>query len=105
MKHLKIFENFDTDTELKAVTDLYNGILNDRSIQRFTMQWKDVTTRIKKLYKGIKLDKDVQFQNSLLTRAAEQTNDQKLKDIIKTFGRELNINIETLNSKSDPRKR
>ena len=99
---LKESENPSEELALKA---LYNGIMNDGSIQRFTMQWEDVIKLIKKKYKTIPKDSEIQFQNSLITDALEAITDEKMKKSLKTFARELQMNIDTYNEKSNPAKR
>ena len=76
---------------------LYNGIMNDASIQRYTMGWEDVTNAIKRKYKNIP-EMDKQFGNSLVRDALNVTSG-KLHDLIAIFGRELNINTQSLSDK------
>lgn len=81
---------------------LYSGIMNDHSIQRYSLGWSDVTDEIKKRLKEVYIDRDVQFQNSLLTDAIEIAADHNyvhLLYILRSFARELQINIDALHDK------
>jgi len=81
---------------------LYSGIMNDHSIQRYTGGWSDVTDEIKKRLKEVYIDRDVQFRDSLLRDAIEvaaDTNQVHLLYILRSFARELHINIDTLHDK------
>ena len=81
---------------------LYNGIMNDHSIQRYSLGWNDVTDEIKKRLKTIEVDHDIQFQNKLLIDAidvAAEHNYVHLLYILRSFARELQINIDTLHAK------
>lgn len=82
---------------MKALKDLYNGIMNDHSIQRYSTGWQDIVLKLEKRYKGIPRT-DIQFDNSLLHAAAKVAKGNLLRDI-ESFSRELQINIETLNDK------
>lgn len=86
----------------EAIEALYNGILNDYSIQRYSLGWKDVKECIEKLYKNLNRNENVQFENGLLEEALiaiEYKNSplhKKLKKVIVSFGKELEINLESL---------
>ena len=100
MKNLKTFvqlnENAEPDAALK---NLYSGIMNDSSIQRYTLGWSDVTGLIAKKLKSKAINKDVQFENSLLVKAISATEDKDLLNVIRAFARELSINMDTMNDK------
>jgi hypothetical protein len=82
----------EEDAALKA---LYNGIMNDGSIQRFTLNWKDVTKLIKKRCKRISADDDATFEDDLITAAMKATSDEQLKKALATFAKELKVNNDT----------
>jgi len=52
---------------------LYNGIMNDHSIQLYTMGWRDVASRIRKMYKHIPAT-DQEFQEELIINALSCTS-------------------------------
>lgn len=81
---------------MKEIKRLYNGILNDHSIQRYSLGWIDVIDSIEKRYKNIQRTNE-SFENSLISDALKVTKG-KLNKQIETFARELSINIETLHS-------
>ena len=86
------------------IIQLYNGIMNDRSIQRYSMGWKDITDYIEKKFKNIQRDTEIQFENNMVIKAAESASNS-LRSRIECFGRELSINLETLGNKQNPSKR
>ena len=91
-------EKVPTDPN-EALVRLYNGIKNDYSIQRYSLGWSDVTKAIEKKLRGkIKKDDEQSFEDHLVTDAVAVA-DEKLKAIIVAFGRELNMNMETLRDK------
>jgi len=93
-EQLALVEDESADIILKK---LYNSIMNDGSIQHYTMGWKDVTNAIKKKYNSIPKD-DTQFGNSLVVKAVSASS-EPLKSIILSFARELDINTQTLADK------
>lgn len=106
MKHIKLFEQFDNYEDLSPqehLQKLYNGIMNDASIRRYTLQWKDVIDLLNKRFsKKIKLDGNVEFSNNKVVNAlnaALDIDDSKLEDAIEKFAIELDINIKTLRDK------
>ena len=78
---------------MKELLNLYNGILNDSSIQRYTLGWKSVIKSIKAKYKSIKKT-DQQFEKHLIADALAilDATDNKIRLQIEAFARELNIN-------------
>jgi hypothetical protein len=82
---------------MKEVKKLYNGILNDYSIQRYSLGWVDIIETIEKRYKNPIKKTDESFENSLLTEALKVTKG-KLNKQIQMFARELQINVDTLHS-------
>lgn len=81
--------------------NLFNGIMNDYSIQKYTLYWKDVADQIQKRYKNpIKRNEDIVFEKSLLTAFTfSKANGGKIKKIIILFAKELDINLEEYQSK------
>ncbi len=104
MKNLKLYEDFSNEsTESETLNKLYNGIMNDGSIQRYTMGWKDVVAGIKKKLKKIAKTKD-DFENFLVADALKACTDDKLKSTILSFAKELDMNLDTF-GKRNPSKR
>lgn len=104
MKNLKLYEDFGNERvdELDAYIKLYNGIENDASIRRYSMQWQDVQKQIKTRRRTIRPDDSVQFGDTLVKNAlelAQQKGHKKLAETIERFARELSINIQTLRDK------
>jgi hypothetical protein len=83
----------------KELISLYNGIMNDYSIRRYSMGWQDIVTKIEKRYKNIPKS-DEQFVDELLHNALNVTTGSLHKDI-DSFRRELNISMQTLREKSN----
>jgi len=84
---------------MKELKSLYNGIINDYSIRRYSMGWQDIVTKLEKRYKNIpKTNK--QFENELLFKALSVAKGSLLIDI-ENFSKELSINKETLREKSN----
>lgn len=84
---------------MKALIDLHNGIMNDYSIRRYSLGWETIVASLKRRYKTIPEDSDIQFENRLVVEAALVAKGRLKKDI-EAFGRELNINVQTLREKS-----
>ena len=82
---------------MKALKSLYNGIMNDYSIRRYSMGWQDIITKLEKRYKNIPKT-DEQFKNELLFNALTVAKGSLRKDI-ECFARELSISVETLREK------
>lgn len=82
---------------MKQLKDLYNGIMNDYSVRRYTGGWQDIVTKLEKRYKSIPTS-DVQFEKRLVIDAMNVAKGQLLKDL-ECFARELDINVQTLNEK------
>lgn len=93
-----------------AMEDLKSGIENDASIQRYSLQWKDVISVIDKLFSILKYNyvhnKDIQFSNKLITNVLTQLYSydepgltKELIDVLEVFAKELQINIDTLHAK------
>lgn len=85
-------------TQATALKALHNGIMNDYSIRRYTLGWETVVAAIKRRYKTIPENPDIQFETRLLIEAAEVASG-RLKSDIEAFGRELNLNLQTLREK------
>ena len=122
MKNLKsIFEsdnNVLINSMLKTFADLSDGIFGDYSIRRYTLGHADVTESINKVFKLMKFKHTPTkgyFEKSLILKALNATNkvlsedvdlSKQTKDliistnnIIKSFGKELDINMETISDK------
>ena len=84
---------------MKALKSLYNGIMNDYSIRRYSMGWQDVVTKLEKRYKNIPKT-DEQFEEKLLFNALNIAKGSLRKDI-ECFARELSISMETMREKSN----
>lgn len=82
---------------MKELKNLYNGIMNDYSVRRYTGGWQDIVAKLEKRYKSIPTS-DIQFETKLVVEAMNVAKGQLLKDI-QCFARELDINIQTLNEK------
>ncbi len=82
---------------MKELKSLYNAILNDYSIRRYTTAWQDIISKLERRYKNIKKT-DEQFENKLVLSAISVTKGSLKKDI-ECFARELSINTETLREK------
>jgi hypothetical protein len=83
----------------KELVRLYNGIMNDYSIRRYTSGWVDVVDAINNRYETIE-ETDEQFENELLLNALTVTKG-KLHDVIKTFATELDLNLSSLREKEN----
>lgn len=81
----------------QALNNLYNGIMNDYSIRRYSMGWSPITEKLERRYKRITRT-DIQFEHRLVTEAAEVATGS-LKSDIEAFGRELGISLQTLREK------
>lgn len=84
---------------MKELKSLYNGIMNDYSIRRYSMGWQDIVTKLEKRYKKIPKT-DEQFEDKLLFDALVIAKGSLRKDI-ECFARELSISMETLKEKSN----
>lgn len=84
---------------MEALKILYNGIMNDFSIRRYSIGWKQIIDKLEKRYKVIPKTNQ-QFENKLLINALNVANGSLKKDI-EMFMRELSINIETLRLKNN----
>jgi hypothetical protein len=83
---------------MQQLKKLYNGIINDVSIQRYSMGWSDVVTMIEARYKTpIKKTNEV-FTDDLLLDALLVTSG-KLRKSIESMISELQINNKTLSDK------
>lgn len=76
---------------------LYNGIKNDFSIQRHSLNWAGIISIINndKRYKKPIEKMDIEFENKLLKDAINVTPNGRLKRQMESFARELSINIKT----------
>ncbi len=84
---------------MKELKSLYNGIMNDYSIRRYTMGWQDIVTKLEKRYKHIPKT-DEYFETKMLINALLVSKGTLRKDI-ECFARELSINMESLRDKSN----
>ena len=82
---------------MKELKSLYNGIMNDFSIRRYSAGWQDIVTKLEKRYKNIPKT-DEQFEDKLLFNALTVAKGSLRKDI-ECFARELSITRETLREK------
>lgn len=84
---------------MKELHSLYNGIMNDYSIRKYSLGWRDIIAKLESRYKTIPKT-DEQFENKMLISAALVTKGALRKDI-EGFARELSISMETLREKSN----
>ena len=76
--------------------------MNDHSIQRYSMGWKDVTEAIERRYK-LPIDKtNEQFEDKLIQNAISVTRGS-IKAKLISFAKELSISHETLREKNTNR--
>ena len=100
MKNIKSFKQLNESNEVSdPLKQLYNGIMNDNSIQRNTMGWKDVIKALDKLYKKKIAETDDQFDDAVLRKAIAAAEDPKLKKTLETFSKELGINLDSMRDK------
>jgi hypothetical protein len=83
---------------MKELKSLYNGIMNDASIRRYSVGWQEIVKKLEHRYKSIPKTNE-QFTNKVLIDALSVSKGNLKKDI-ECFGRELSINMETLRTKS-----
>jgi hypothetical protein len=86
---------------MKELKSLYNGIMNDYSIMRNSMGWKDVVEQIERRYKKIKRTNET-FEDELILNALSVTKGSLHKKI-ECFAMELSMNMETLREKKSNR--
>jgi len=84
---------------MKELKSLYNGIMNDYSIRRYSSGWQDIVTKLEKRYNSIPKT-DEQFEHEMLIKALFVAKGSLRKDI-ECFAKELSINMETLREKSN----
>lgn len=84
---------------MKELKSLYNGIINDYSIQRYTLGWRDVIKKIESRYKRIPRT-DEQFEQIMLPKALAKTRGSLQRDII-VFAKELELNLESKREKNN----
>ncbi len=82
---------------MKELKSLYNGIINDYSIQRNTLGWREIIEILEKRYKYIKKT-DEQFTNQMVYDALEVAKG-KLYIKIENFAGELQMYLESLHDK------
>ena len=80
------------------LVNLYNGIHNDYSIQRYSIGWSNVCETIEKLSRKPIEKNSTPFTKTLLTDALNVSGG-KVKKQIAIFAKELNINIQTIHQK------
>ena len=78
--------------------NLYNGIHNDYSIQRYSIGWSNVCETIEKFSRKPIEKNTTPFTKELLTHALNVSGG-KLKKQISCFAKELNFNIQTIHEK------
>lgn len=78
---------------MKELKSLYNGIMNDASIQRNTLGWREVIETLEKRYKYIEKT-DEQFTNQMIYDALDVAKGT-LYNIIERFAAEVQMNLET----------
>lgn len=85
----------------EALIALYNGIMNDYSIRRYSLNWKEIVEFIESKYKKSIKERDytIQFENQLLINTHKLVTDERLSRAIEAHLKELRVNIETLNEK------
>jgi hypothetical protein len=83
---------------MKVIKSLYNGIMNDYSIQKYSLGWSDIVKRIKKRYRKPIQRTDETFDNKTLQSAIKVATGN-FKKQLEAFARELSINIETFHDK------
>ena len=83
---------------MKEFKSLYNGIMNDYSIRRYTLGWTSIIEKLDRRYRSIPKT-DEQFGNNLVVGALRVAKGSLHKDI-KNFAKELSINLETLREKT-----
>lgn len=71
--------------------------MNDHSIRRYSMGWRNIVTKLEKRYKNIRKT-DEEFTDELIYNALFVTKGSLHNDI-KNFARELSLNKETLREK------
>lgn len=84
-------------TQSQALKRLYNGIMNDPSIRRYSLGWKDIVSRIETKYKTIERT-DESFTENMLLEALEVTSGNLKRDI-QAFAKELSFSLETIGEK------
>jgi len=84
---------------MKELKSLYNGIMNDHSIRRYSSGWQDIVTKLERKYKVIPKT-DEMFENEMLLNALSVAKGSLRKDI-ECFSLELSINVETLREKQN----
>jgi len=84
---------------MKELKSLYNGVMNDASIQRYSLGWIPVIEGLDRRFKNIKRT-DEEFTDQMIIDALAVSKGT-LHENISIFSRELSINIETLNEKSN----
>ena len=82
---------------MKELHRLYNGIMNDYSIQRYSLNWKDVVAKIESRYKQIPLTNEV-FEDKLVYDALKVAKGTLKRDI-EAMAKELSISRETIREK------
>lgn len=84
---------------MKELKSLYNGILNDYSIQRYTLGWSNVIKKIESRYKRIPRT-DEQFEQVMLLKALGKTRGT-LHGAIRVFAKELELTLESKREKNN----
>ena len=79
---------------MNALKSLYNGIMNDSSIRRYSLGWQNIVNKIEAKYKDIPKTNE-QFEDKLILNALSVAKGSLRRDI-ECFSKELSINVETL---------
>ncbi len=82
---------------MKELKSLYNAIMNDHSIMRYSMGWQVIVEKLERRYKTIPKT-DEQFEDEVLFNALLVVKGSLRKDI-ECFARELTLNMESLREK------
>jgi hypothetical protein len=86
-----------------ALEALYNGISNDTSIQRYSLGWRNILTKIENRYNNIPLTEEV-FYDEVAFKALNAIGGKKqfksLFNDIYNFTNELQLNKHTYRKKS-----
>ncbi len=84
---------------MKELKSLYNGIINDYSIQRYTLGWRDVVIKLESRYKRIPRT-DEQLDQIMLRKAMGKTRGSLQRAII-VFAKERELTLESTREKNN----
>ena len=80
---------------MKHLKSLYNGILNDHSIQRYSLNWIDIIEQLEKRFRKEIPRTDEEFSEDVLTNSIATTRG-KLQQSLIAFAKEISISNTTL---------